>query len=54
MKHLLTAIFENIYGTVNFDADRLENLCFNRLDYLHRASDRTDLDPDCNFLKESS
>ena len=24
------------------------------LDYLHRASDPTDLDPDCNFLKESS
>lgn len=21
---------------------------------MHRASDRTDLDPDCNFLKESS
>ena len=32
----------------------MENLCFNRLDYLHPASDRTDLDPNCNFLKESS
>ena len=47
-------IFENIYGTVNFDADRLENLCFNPLDYLHRASDRIDLGPDCSFLKENS
>ena len=46
--------FENIYSTVNFDADRLESRCFNPLEYLHRASDRTDLDPDCNFLKESS
>ena len=33
-------IFENIYGTVNFDADRLVNLCFNPLDYLYRASNR--------------
>ena len=24
-------IFENIYGSVNFDADRLENLFFNPL-----------------------
>ena len=45
---------KNIYGTVNFKADRLENLCFNPLDYFHRGSDLTDLDPDCNFLKESS
>ena len=45
---------KNIYGTVNFKADRMENLCFNPLDYFHRGSDRADLDPDCNFLKESS
>ena len=38
-------IFENNYGTVNFKADRLENLCFNPLDYFHRGSDRTELDP---------
>ena len=27
---------------------------FNPLDYLHRASDRIDLGPDCSFLKENS
>ena len=37
-----------------FDADRLENLYFNPLDYLHRASDRIDLYSDFNFLKQSS
>ena len=47
-------IFENVYATFNFDADRLENLCFDPMDYLHRASDRSDLEPHCNFLKESS
>ena len=47
-------IFDNIYDTVNFDVDRLENLCFDPMDYLHRASDRSDLEPHCNFLKESS
>ena len=45
---------ENIYSTVNFKADRLENFCFNPLDYFHLASDRADLNPHCNFLKESS
>ena len=47
-------IFENVYGTVNFDADRLASLRFNPMEYIERAGKFNDLDPDSNFSRSSS
>lgn len=47
-------IFENVYGTVNFDTDRLASLCFNPMEYVQRAGKFNDLDPHSNLSRSSS
>lgn len=47
-------IFENVYGTVNFDTDRLASLCFYPMEYIQRAGKFNDLDSDSNFSRSSS
>ena len=42
--HLI--IYQNVFGAVHFDTDRLENLCFNPMEYMQHSDKFIDLDPD--------
>ena len=46
--------FENACVFVDFDGQRYQSLCFNRLDSIHRAGNLNDLDPDTNCCRSSS